>query len=145
LRHESDFVSNASLVEGEFIVKMGQINSSLVEYISPLSLIALLLGVVRVGSNDDKSQERKSELRIIKPIAAVLGRAYDYVAVHWDWAGVLALIGGLLIGCLGLALFFLWKEGDTEGEMLLRVIAGVVGFCVPALWILPWAFERLDL
>jgi hypothetical protein len=115
------------------------------ESIRLLCLVSLLLGVVRVNRHNDHAAKRKSKLRPIKPVTSVLRRTYNYVAVHWDWAGALALIGGLLMSLFGLGLFFLWKEGDTEGQMLLRVLAGVIGFCVPALWILPWAFERLDL
>ena len=93
-----------------------------------------------VKAHNDDAKQGKNRRKPIEQIAALAhGGAYNYVSCHRS--GVLLLLAGLAVACLGLGLLFFWIDGPAP----IRAIAGALGFGLPALWILFWAFERLDL
>jgi hypothetical protein len=92
-----------------------------------------------VKAHHDNTEKRKRRRSPIEQIVALANSAYNYVPGHRS--GVFLLLVGLAVACSGLGLFFFWTSGPAPA----RAFAGALGFGLAGLWILPLAFERLDL
>jgi len=91
----------------------------------------------RIEANDDNSADGRNKISPVHPVAAMLRGGYHYVATHGR--GLLALVGGIAIACMGLGVAFLCDNLVPP----LRLLSGIVGVVIPALAILPWAFDHL--